>query len=360
MPETSTTSPAAGPEQQQALAPADHGDAPARVRAPLASVLDLMARACRAASVPAAAVQDVAAHFLEGELRGKPSHGVAKFCFESRLFSLRQGPPRIVRQHGVLAVVDARREIGPLSAAYAVDVALERARQQGAGVIGVINSQRYGILAPFSERIAEAGCIGIVANTSRAEAVAPGGRTPVLGVNPLAFAVPTGGEPLSVDMSTTLAPMGTLWEARRSGSPLPPDCFVDGHGGFTQDADAAAAAVVFGGHRGFAVSLLVQILTGALFQFPMGAEVDSTWRTGYTFLAFDPSMGGLAPGGEESTARLVRELRAAAARDGGAWRLPGESGRERARRARATGVINLDAAVHSRLAARANGDFATD
>lgn len=73
-----------------------------------------------------------------------------------------------MREHGALAVIDARREIGPISAAYAVDVALAKAADVGAGIVGMINTQRYGILAQWSERIAEHGLVGIAMNTSPA------------------------------------------------------------------------------------------------------------------------------------------------------------------------------------------------
>ncbi|MGH3888323.1 MAG: hypothetical protein ACRDSZ_17445 [Pseudonocardiaceae bacterium] len=55
-----------------------------------------------------------------------------------------------MREHGALAVVDARREFGPVSADYAVGVALRKVREYGAGIVGMINTQRYGILAPWS------------------------------------------------------------------------------------------------------------------------------------------------------------------------------------------------------------------
>ncbi len=177
----------------------------------------LMAAACHAAGVPERETALVVEHFLAGELRGKSSHGVAKFCFESRFFRARQVPPEVVRERGVFAVIDAHREIGPLSAMFAVTVALDKAARHGAGFVGVINTQRYGILATWSEEIARHGLLGIAANTSRAEAAVAGGRTPVLGVNPVSFALPTLGDPLSADMSTPLAPMGVLWECRRAG-----------------------------------------------------------------------------------------------------------------------------------------------
>ncbi|MDT0485300.1 Ldh family oxidoreductase [Streptomyces doebereineriae] len=330
------------------------------MRATIGSLRDLMGDACQAASVPKDKAAFVVEHYLAGELRGRTSHGIAKFCFESRFFPQREGSPQIVRDQGALAVIDARREIGPISAAYAVDVAVGKAADLGAGIIGMINTQRYGILAQWSERIAEHGYLGIVMNTSRAEATVHRGRTPVLGVNPLSFAIPTLDEPIVADMSTTLAPMGVLWEARRTGGPLPPGCFVDEHGNPTDDPHAATSAVVFGEHRGLALSLLLQILTGSLFAFPMGAAVKSTWSTGYTFLALDPSFGGQVTGFPEHNTQFADAIRSAVTRDGAPMRLPGQASKERADHALATGTVELDDAVFRRLQARAAGDFASD
>ncbi|MGH3568417.1 MAG: Ldh family oxidoreductase [Pseudonocardia sp.] len=202
--------------------------------------------------------------------------------------------------------------------------------------------------------------LGIAANTSRAEAAVAGGRTPVLGVNPVSFALPTLGEPLSADMSTTLAPMGVLWECRRARQPLPAGCFVDADGRLTDDPDRAVSAVVFGEHRGFAISLLLQALTGSLFGFPMGSEVTDTWTAGYTFIALDPTYAN--PDGQVAAAnsRLVAQLRAAQDTDGDALRLPGEHARARAAAALAGGTVELSEHVLRRLRARADGDFTSD
>ncbi|MEU6459951.1 hypothetical protein [Streptomyces sp. NPDC047065] len=71
---------------------------PASVQVPIAELEELMARTCAAAGVPDDAARRVVHHFLTGELRGKPSHGLAKFIFESRFFPERQAPPEIVRE----------------------------------------------------------------------------------------------------------------------------------------------------------------------------------------------------------------------------------------------------------------------
>ncbi|MCA1220024.1 Ldh family oxidoreductase [Streptomyces sp. 8L] len=320
----------------------------------------LMTTACTRAGVPGRGIDRVIEHYLDGELRGKPSHGLAKFAFESQFFSHRIGSPRVKHERGAMAVVDGRREVGPLSADFAVRLATRKARQLGVGVVGMVNCQRYGILASFSEQIAERGLVGLVANTSRPEATVHGARTPFLGVNPVSFAFPTSHGTVSADMSTTLAPMGVLWEARRTASPLPTDCFVDEDGAFTNDPDAARAAMVFGEHRGFALSLLIQVLTGSLFGFPMGEDVDSTWSTGYTFIALDPTFAGHGDAHRAANDGLVGSIRQAATREGRSVRLPGQEGKDRAARARKAGRLPLDEALYQRLQARAAGDFTSD
>ncbi|MFI5864651.1 Ldh family oxidoreductase [Streptomyces sp. NPDC051546] len=332
----------------------------ARLDVAVDDVRALMTTACTQAGVPGGGIARVVEHYLDGELRGKSSHGVAKFAFESQFFSQRIGPPRIKHERGAMAVVDGRREIGPLSADFAVRLAARKARRLGVGIVGMVNTQRYGILASFSEQIAERGMVGLVANTSRPEATVHGAQTPFLGVNPVSFALPTSDGTIAADMSTTLAPMGVLWEARRSGSPLPTDCFVDEYGAFTDDPDAARAAMVFGEHRGFALSLLIQVLTGSLFGFPMGEGVDSTWTTGYTFIALNPAFAGQGDSHLTANTRLIDTIRQASTRDGGNVRLPGQEGKDRAARARKTGRIALDEALYRRLQARAAGDFTSD
>ncbi|MER6617796.1 Ldh family oxidoreductase [Streptomyces xantholiticus] len=320
----------------------------------------LMVEACQQSAVPAESVDLVVDHYLLGETQGKHSHGVAKFCFESQFFSERQGSPRTVREHGALAIVDAQREIGPVSADHAVRIAANRARELGAGIVGVINTQRYGVLSPWAEHLARAGFLGIVMNTSRADSTVEGARTPFLGVNPISYAVPTTSEPLVVDMSTTKSPMGVLWEARRGAAQLPAESFVDLDGDFTVDPHLAESAMVFGGHKGFAVSLLIQIMTGSLFGFPMGPGVESTWTTGYAFIAIDPSFGGELNDFPNNNSRLVEVMEGVGTRDSQPFRIPGSRSRAHVRKVTALGKLDIPDSVYRRLMARAAGDFVSD
>ncbi len=117
---------------------------------------------------------------------------------------------------------------------------------------------------------------------------------------------------------------------------------------------------MFGEHRGFAISLLLQALTGSLFGFPMGSEVSDTWTTGYTFIALDPTYAHSDGQAAAANSRLVGQLRAARDTERGALRLPGAHARARAAAALAAGTVELSEQVLRRLRARADGDFTSD
>ncbi|MGW0900180.1 Ldh family oxidoreductase, partial [Streptomyces goshikiensis] len=88
--------------------------------------------------------------------------------------------------------------------------------------------------------------------------------------------------------------------------------------------------------------------------------VDSTWTTGYTFIALDPTFAGQGDSHLTANTRLVDAIRHASTREGGNVRLPGQEGKDRAARARSAGRIALDEALYRRLQARAAGDFTSE
>lgn len=324
------------------------------MRVEIAEVKKLMTEVCTAAGLSDVESDRVVDHYLDGELRGRTSHGVAKFCFESQFFATRAGAPFVARDFGAVAVVDGNREVGPLSVGFAVDVVIGKARRFGIGLVGMNNTQRHGALGYWTRRIAEQDQLGVVMNTSTADSTVVGATRPFLGVNPLSFAFPAEDGPVVADLSTTVAPMGRLWEARRGNGVLEDGQFVDANGGFTTDPDAATSAVIFGGHKGFALSLLVQLLTGSVFGFPMGARIESLLDTGYAFLAVDPSFGGTREGFADQNSALVRAMASVPMRDGGTLRLFGRESDTAKAAALADGRINLGAGVFERLRASAS------
>jgi L-2-hydroxycarboxylate dehydrogenase (NAD+) len=315
--------------------------------ADIATIRSYMIEVCRRSEIPESYHEAVTEHFLEGQLLGKPTHGVGKFCFEAQFFSQRVGRPWVEQDAQAVAVINGNREVGPISAAFAVDEALRRAEQFGLGFVGLHNTQRYGILSTWSEAIAEQGMVGLVMNTSTADSTVLGSRTPMLGVNPLSLAVPTLSSPFVVDLAMTVAPMGALWDARRGDGVLPAGAFLDASGELTADYTASIAALIFGGYKGFALSMVVQLLTGSHFGFAMGPEVDAAWQTGYAFMAIRPQVTGSADSFKMANSRLISNVRLACAETD--MRVPGEYARTRRAEALASGRVLLARPIYERL-----------
>lgn len=223
--------------------------------------------------------------------------------------------------------------------------AIAQAQQTGMAMVGVVNTQRYGVLSTWSEAIAAQGLFGLVANTSTADATVADAASGFLGVNALSYAVPTTHEPYVVDMSTTEAPMGNLWDARRGDAPLREGAFVTADGRATDDPDEAESVLIAGGHRGLALSLLVQLLTGSLFGFGMGRDVTSMWETGYVFLAVNPATKN-GEFGQLNTAFL-----AAVAQLGPepSVRMPGTASAAKRAEALRAGTVSISARLLQRL-----------
>jgi L-2-hydroxycarboxylate dehydrogenase (NAD+) len=312
-----------------------------------------MREVCARRGVPDSQIADVVAHFLLAEMEGKPSHGITKFCFESQFFAERQGDPQVVRRSRGTAVVDARRSIGPISALHAVRLCSALVEDHGVGVVGTINSQRYGVLSDWSSRLAAGGLLAVVMNTSPPDCLPLGATRPILGVNPISFAVPARGGPFTIDMSGSVAPMGNLWDSLRGYAELRPNSFVDERGDVTDNPHNAHSALVWGGYKGLCLSMLVQFMTGSLFDFPMGNGVKGMWSTGYCMLAVKPSTENTDFFTQANNAFL--DSTAAALLDGPA-RLPGQRARANRDAAQKSGVIQVPPAVMARLRKLAAGE----
>lgn len=164
----------------------------------------------------------VAEDYLSAELSGIRTHGLLKLIVLPAALQKRLGAPLPLWEHEALMMLDGQREIGPLAARMCVDRAITKAKTHGIAFVGVRNISRYGRLAPYGERLARAGCIGIIANQGGLAIAPPAGITPVLGANPLCLAFPRpNGEPLVIDLSTSNAVWSEVILADVEGRELP-------------------------------------------------------------------------------------------------------------------------------------------
>lgn len=198
-----------------------------------------------------------------------------------------------------------------------MQLAINKAKETGVGLIGVHNTNHFGITGYYADQAAQQGMIGMVlANTD--PAIAPlNGKTPILGTNPIAITIPHHNEYIAVDMSTSKSSRGKLHEAHRKNKKLPAGIALDNQGQPTTDPleGIKGSLLPFGTHKGFALAFMIEILTGALVQAAYGTKVTGTSNPrktctiGNTFLAINPEAFTTTKEFEEGVSQLTQELR---------------------------------------------------
>lgn len=231
---------------------------------------------------PEADARTVARLLVEADLMGLHSHGVlrvSQYVGDIRQGTVVPGARMEVKQQTPAAVlVDGQWNFGQVGASLAVELAVARAREFGLACASLRRCRHVGRVGAYTEMAAAQGCVALAGCSTAGEGhwVAPfGGREGRLGTNPLAFAAPTGGVPVSMDFATSALPEGRVRFYRDTGQPLPPDCLVDREGKPTLDPNALyapgrkplGAILPFGGfqgYKGFGLGLMAQILSSLI------------------------------------------------------------------------------------------------
>jgi LDH2 family malate/lactate/ureidoglycolate dehydrogenase len=297
---------------------------------------------------------------LEAQLRGYASHGLLRL-------------PRIIERivNGVTSPassgahewagdsflrVDGESGLGPVVAVSALDALKERAQRSGIAIGAVRNSNHIGMLAWYGDYVARQGLILIAATTSEALVHPWHGRRALIGTNPLCIAVPATPEPLVLDMATSLVSMGKIHDHANRGEPIPKGWALDAQGHPTTDAAAAKAGAIapFGGAKGYALGLALEVLVTSLAGSAIGTDVvgtldsDRLCNKGDLFIVISPPQSA-------SIAAAIRayldEIRTSGAPDAGELvTVPGDRSREARALSIAEGV-EVDDALWRRILA---------
>ena len=223
--------------------------------------------------------------------------------------------------------VNARFGFAQAAFAKGLDTAVSAARANGIAQLAVGHAHTCTSLGYFTEQIARLGLIGIGFTNASPIVAPPGGKTRIIGTNPIAFSVPDGqgGIAMQFDQSTTAVALGKITMAKAAGETIPLGWAVDKDGNPTTDPDAAlgGSLVSSGGYKGWGFGLMAEILatamTGAILSKnvkPLKAPEGTPHDLGQYYILIDPAASDMF------TERLS-ELTAAITSEDGA-RMPGQ------------------------------------
>lgn len=335
-----------------------------------ASALEkLTAAILAAAGCPDDEARTVAAHLVLANLVGHDSHGVIRLReylpWIERGMVVPGAGFRVVHETPVALTVDGGLGFGQSVGEEAIRLAATKAEAAGLAALAIRNTGHLGRIGHWAERCAAAGLASLhLVNTSGfGVLVAPfGSREARLSANPLAIGVPVpGGAPIIMDISTASIAEGKIKVARNAGKPLPEGCVVDHQGRPTTDPAAfygppRGAILPFGGHKGYALSVMIELLAGALTGggcTAPGSDSAAALRNNMLSLLIRPDLLGAGDGLAAEIDRFLAWVRSAApARDGDEVLLPGEVER-RTRAERFAQGIPLDATTCAEIDAHA-------
>ncbi len=232
--------------------------------------------------VPNEEASIVAEVTLDADLKGFSSHGLGRFPQYVKGLEMGNIKPTseivVEKDYPATALINGNHGFGHVITYRAMELAIEKAKETGIGMVGIHNSNHFGVAGYYSDMAIMEDLIGIViANTE--PAVAPiGGKEPILGTNPLAIGIPSGSHYVSVDMATSASARGKLLEAKRRGEMIPENVALDSDGRPTIDpCEALKGSILpFGAHKGYALAFMIEIMAGPLVNASYGKAVTGT------------------------------------------------------------------------------------
>ncbi|PXW14632.1 Ldh family oxidoreductase [Paraburkholderia caballeronis] len=229
-------------------------------------------------AVPADIADDVAEHLIESDRVGYASHGMSILPHYRRVLTegyvAFDGRPERIVDNGALIGYDGHNGFGQHVGKVVIEDAIARTQQRGQCIVTLRRSHHLGRMGHYGELVAQHGLVLLAFSnvTNRSPTVAPfGGTEPRLTTNPLCFAgpLPGGRPPFVVDIATSAMAVNKARVLSENNLPAPPGSLIDANGQPTTDpgvlfADPPGALLPFGGHKGYALGLVAELLAGVL------------------------------------------------------------------------------------------------
>jgi LDH2 family malate/lactate/ureidoglycolate dehydrogenase len=226
----------------------------------------------------------VADSLVQANLRGVDSHGVARVGIYVKRLKMGLVNPRpnveVAQESAATLLVDGDNGMGQVVGVRALELGLDKARKSGGVSVGVRHSNHYGAGAYYVQRAVARDAIAFAYSNAPPTMAPWGGVDPYLGTNPYAYGVPAGEHrPIILDMATSIVARGKIILMAESDEPIPEGWAIDEQGNPTTDAQEALEGSVlpFAGPKGYALSLMIDIMAGALTGAGFGPGINSMY-----------------------------------------------------------------------------------
>ncbi len=245
---------------------------------------------------------DVADVLVHADLRGVSSHGVLRT--EHYVKRLHEGgvnpdPTFSVKESGPCsAVFDGDDGMGHAVTKAAMEKAIDMAKNNGIGMISIVNSSHCGALSYFVQQAAEQNLVGMALTHTDNIVVPFGAKRPYFGTNPIAYGFPARiNKPVILDMATSNVAFGKVLHARESGKEIPADWGVNEDGQPTTDPHDVSYLLPFAGPKGYGMGMVVDIMSGVLTGSNFGPKISKMYgdygknrKLGHFIMTMDPAM----------------------------------------------------------------------
>lgn len=258
--------------------------------------------------VPASDSDCISDVLVEADLNGFDTHGIGRFhIYVDRLLSGKQSPLTEVQRCSDspgTALLDGGVGMGQVVSTYGMKMAMDKARATGIGAVAVKNSSHFGFAGYYPLMAAKEGMVGMAFTNARPSICPTFGTEPMLGTNPIAFSAPSNiGYPFLFDAATSIVQRGAVELAERMGTDLPSGLVVDEKAeplsnpteilsmllqGSAALLPLGGRGETHGGHKGYGLAIMVEILSSAFQNGPYLKQVSGVGM-GHFFIAIDVS-----------------------------------------------------------------------
>ena len=275
--------------------------------------------------VPPPEARLVGGSLVQTSVWGIDSHGVLRLTHYLRRMTIGSvkaaATPVVMRTGPVTAQVHGEDGLGIVHASLGMETAIEMAKENGAGIVGVGHSSHCGAMGLYTRMAAREHLVGIAMTHSSSVVVPHGGKQKYFGTNPISFAFPRrGGEAVCLDMATSQVAWNKVLNARIEGRDLDPGIAVDASGTPTTDAHRATAAIPLGGptygYKGYGLAFAIDLLCGVMNGMTFGRHINSMYeeldrprKIGHLLMALDPARFAGGDAMEATLDALIADLR---------------------------------------------------